>query len=322
MQDKFIQKASIIFNYYFDYSHVEYINAKTKVKIICPEHGEFYQTPDKHLNSKYPCPTCNDLSRVQRHVVCSTPKLSKSIEDYLEKFYTKYDKEVYYVSDYDEYIGITKGNVTVYCSIHDSYKQSTPRNFLISKYPCKYCASESTNESMTKDYEDFLINANLVHGNKYLYPEDNRDTYVNRKSVVKVQCNIHGVFEKKAQNHLSGQGCLRCRLDHLVESGVLSGGYNEKYFEDNPSRRDIPATLYYAKIGSLYKNGITINLKQRIKSLKSKSGLDVKLLYTEQHTLYSSYIKEQKILNYFAENRVYTEWSTELFKHDILNKAV
>jgi len=41
----------------FDYSKVVYINNKTKVCIICTEHGEFWQTPNCHLNGQG-CPTC------------------------------------------------------------------------------------------------------------------------------------------------------------------------------------------------------------------------------------------------------------------------
>ena len=42
------------------------MNAKTLVKIICREHGEFHQTPDKHLQSVYACPICNEESRSSR----------------------------------------------------------------------------------------------------------------------------------------------------------------------------------------------------------------------------------------------------------------
>ena len=44
----------------YDYSKVNYINAKTKVCIICPEHGEFWQTPHNHLSSfrQQGCPNC------------------------------------------------------------------------------------------------------------------------------------------------------------------------------------------------------------------------------------------------------------------------
>ena len=43
----------------YDYSKVEYINAKTKVCIICPIHGEFWQTPYQHLNLKQGCSKCS-----------------------------------------------------------------------------------------------------------------------------------------------------------------------------------------------------------------------------------------------------------------------
>ena len=45
----FINKSNEIHKNRYDYSKVEYVNNKTKVCIICPEHGEFWQRPDKHL---------------------------------------------------------------------------------------------------------------------------------------------------------------------------------------------------------------------------------------------------------------------------------
>ena len=44
-----IEKAKNIHGDKYDYSKVEYINARTKVCIICPIHGEFWQTPSSHL---------------------------------------------------------------------------------------------------------------------------------------------------------------------------------------------------------------------------------------------------------------------------------
>ena len=55
---EFIEKAKKIHNNKYDYSKVEYVNVKTKVCIICPEHGEFWQTPDSHINGKSGCPKC------------------------------------------------------------------------------------------------------------------------------------------------------------------------------------------------------------------------------------------------------------------------
>ena len=55
--DEIIQKFNIIHNNKYDYSKVEYINNKTKVCIICPEHGEFWQAPYAHSYGQG-CPKC------------------------------------------------------------------------------------------------------------------------------------------------------------------------------------------------------------------------------------------------------------------------
>jgi hypothetical protein len=55
--DYFIEKANEKHNNKYDYSKVEYVNAKSKVIIICPEHDEFEQTPNGHLNGRG-CSVC------------------------------------------------------------------------------------------------------------------------------------------------------------------------------------------------------------------------------------------------------------------------
>lgn len=48
---EFIKRAKLVHGDRFDYSLVEYVNARTKVRIICPEHGPFEQQPSGHLQS-------------------------------------------------------------------------------------------------------------------------------------------------------------------------------------------------------------------------------------------------------------------------------
>lgn len=55
--EEFIKRAKEIHGNKYDYSLVDYKNARTKVKIICPEHGVFEQQPRAHLN-KQGCPKC------------------------------------------------------------------------------------------------------------------------------------------------------------------------------------------------------------------------------------------------------------------------
>lgn len=46
----FISKAINKHGTKYDYSLVDYIHSKSKVKIICKKHGVFEQRPNDHLN--------------------------------------------------------------------------------------------------------------------------------------------------------------------------------------------------------------------------------------------------------------------------------
>lgn len=54
----FIQRAKLIHGDRYDYSKVNYKNLNTKVEIICPKHGAFWQTPVNHLYNFQGCPRC------------------------------------------------------------------------------------------------------------------------------------------------------------------------------------------------------------------------------------------------------------------------
>jgi hypothetical protein len=59
----FIRKSKEIYgNDKFDYSEVNYIDAHTKVGIICPKpnHGLFTVSPANHINNQSGCPICNE----------------------------------------------------------------------------------------------------------------------------------------------------------------------------------------------------------------------------------------------------------------------
>ena len=75
-KDTFVEKAKIIHNDRYDYSKVQYVNAHTKVCVICPEHGEFWQTPNNHLNGNG-CPLCKNRK--------IGDVLRDTVEDFIEK---------------------------------------------------------------------------------------------------------------------------------------------------------------------------------------------------------------------------------------------
>lgn len=59
ISNDFINRSDIIHNHKYNYELVEYKNGRTKVSIICKEHGIFYQKAANHLQGQG-CPTCGD----------------------------------------------------------------------------------------------------------------------------------------------------------------------------------------------------------------------------------------------------------------------
>jgi len=66
--EQFIEKAKKIHGNKYDYSKVEYKGYETEICIICPKHGEFWQTPDSHLQGSG-CQKCaNRLSKNENEI--------------------------------------------------------------------------------------------------------------------------------------------------------------------------------------------------------------------------------------------------------------
>lgn len=81
--EDFIKKATDVHSNRYDYSNTSYINTHTKVCIICPEHGEFYQTPHCHMYGQG-CPDCNSSKN---------SKIVQIIESKLNDLKISFEKE-------------------------------------------------------------------------------------------------------------------------------------------------------------------------------------------------------------------------------------
>lgn len=57
-QEDFVKKSIEKHGNEYDYSKSIYINKRTKVEIICPIHGSFFQTPYEHKKGSG-CPKCS-----------------------------------------------------------------------------------------------------------------------------------------------------------------------------------------------------------------------------------------------------------------------
>lgn len=90
-----INRFNDIHNNYYNYSNIVYKNTYTKIKIICPIHGEFEQAPREHLHGKG-CPKCN-LSKGELYIgkLLKNNNIlyesQKSFKDCKDKYSLKFD---------------------------------------------------------------------------------------------------------------------------------------------------------------------------------------------------------------------------------------
>jgi hypothetical protein len=77
--ERFISDSIQVYTNKYDYSKTVYVNFRTKVIIICPEHGEFLQTPDYHLKG-LGCLKCKRAksSNIKVVEIFSCSRLSRS----------------------------------------------------------------------------------------------------------------------------------------------------------------------------------------------------------------------------------------------------
>lgn len=207
--EEFIQKASAIHNGKYDYSKVDYKRNKTKVCIICPIHGEFWQTPDNHLH--YGCIKCGGTYKMD-----TKSFIEKARRIHGDKY--NYDKVEYKT---------TEQKVIITCPIHEDFIQ-TPHDH-ISGHGCPMCGGVFTYTT-----ESFIEAAKKVHGDLYLY---DKVDYKHSDEKVIITCSKHGDFEQVPAAHLSGVGCPRCKRSRGEEIislilDELNIEYKEQYSID------------------------------------------------------------------------------------------
>lgn len=190
-KDEFIEKAKEIHDNKYDYSKVEYVNAKTKVCIICPEHGKFWQTPSAHLKG-HGCKKCGIKIIWEKIGRKTKDEFIKELEEKFGKIY-KYDL-VKWVNCHTK-IKLIYG---------DKIIEQTPTKFLAAKNPITY--------ERVRNTEDFIKKAKQIHGNRYDY---SKTIYKGQNIPVTIICPEHGEFTIKPCYHLDGNGCRLCRISNL-----------------------------------------------------------------------------------------------------------
>lgn len=211
--ETFFEKAKEIHGEKYDYSKIKYVNRNTKVCIICPEHGEFWQTPKEHINGQG-CPKCHNLYSDEKERQEHFLEHVRAIHPDLDFSKTKYVRT-------HDLVTVTCHKLDVFGEEHGDFK-ITPHNLLLG-HGCKKCSNNYLDTSY------FVKKSKLIHGDttydysKTVYGKNNREK-------VCIICPEHGEFYQAPISHLNGRGCPFCKNSHLErEIGSLFKKMNILY---------------------------------------------------------------------------------------------
>lgn len=185
---EFIQQARKIHGILYDYSKTIYVDSKTKIIVVCPEHGEFKQTPHNHLHGQG-CFKCGkeNAGSLQRFTTENFIKKAKKVHG------NKYNySEVKYIN--------SNTKINIICPLHGKFEQ-VPFNHLKGQN-CPKCTG---NIKLTTN--EFVQKASKIYNNKYDYSQAK---YINAKTKIIIICPEHGEFKQEAFSHLQGFGCSKC----------------------------------------------------------------------------------------------------------------
>lgn len=154
--EEWVLKAAPVYNYYYDYSKVEYKDNKTSVIVICPKHGEFHTIPSNHLKGISGCPKCNDelkhkkYSKTSAEFIVDAKKIHGDLYDYSKVNY--YNKQT---------------PITIICKKHGEFEQ-TP-NAHLSGAGCLKCKNKNQTKLFEKLSDTFKeLNFDYEIGVKWL----------------------------------------------------------------------------------------------------------------------------------------------------------
>jgi Zn finger protein HypA/HybF involved in hydrogenase expression len=183
--EKFVEQANII--HHNKYLYLEkYAGDAVKINIYCKTHGNFKQQAGSHLQGNG-CPFC--AKEITKN------KLIKSNSVFLEQAFKIHGDKYIYL---EEYKG-AKVKIKIKCKEHGIFLQNPDKH--LKKCGCPKCA-----KNVKKTKEDFLLEANKIHNNKYIYIDD----YINIVTPIKIKCFKHGEFNQTPDVHLNGHGCPQC----------------------------------------------------------------------------------------------------------------
>lgn len=207
--EDFIRQANQKFNNKFDYSKVIYRNARTKIEIVCPCHGAFFQTPTNHLSiaSSHGCNKCGSEEGGEKNKM--------SFDNFLVKAAVVHNGKY----EYDR---------SSYIKVNDKIKATCPKHGDFSQYGTNHlkgfgCPSCSIGKSYLEEYIDaFLVGHHIdfVKRNRNIIKPWELDFFIPNKNIA-IECN--GVYwhsellGKQRKYHLTKLELCQKRQIRLIQ---------------------------------------------------------------------------------------------------------
>lgn len=118
--------------------------------------------------------------------------------------------------------------VNIICKKHGAFEQ-TPNSHKNGSN-CPICSATKKGKQKRLTIEQFIKKAKKIHNNKYCY---SKSEYITAKEKIIIICPIHGNFKQTVDNHLQGNGCLKCARENSTwktsdweRSGKQSKNFN------------------------------------------------------------------------------------------------
>ena len=199
-KEEFIKKANLIHNFKYDYSLTNYVNSKTKIKIICKKCGViFEQVPLSHLKG-IGCPKCGAIK-------CRITQ-TKSAEDFLTEARKIHgDKYEYDLSTYQN----RERKIRIICPKHGEFFQAAFKH--LTGQGCPNC-SKSKGENLIKNYLNSK-GINFIPNKTFPDLRDigllSYDFYIKEKNLL---IEFNGIQHYKSIEHFGGIKTFHKQLHH------------------------------------------------------------------------------------------------------------
>lgn len=286
--EEFIVKARLKHGDKYDYSKTEYVASRVKIKIICPIHGEFEQTPESHLKPMG-CFKCGyiDYNRAKRHTKDSF------IERANEIHYDFYDYSKINYIDFNT-------EVEIICPKHGVFLQK-PKNHL--KRGCRECTINKLAYNKKETIEKLIVECENSY-NKDISKSFRLNIFVD------LICEKHGLVQGEIRQDLYNIKCPICHKKETKKRKFTKDSFIRLLYEIHNDTLDFSKTEYI-KSNKKVKYICKIHgEKEALPSNLLKGHGCSRCNFDKQKEnpgswSYSSWEKKAKLSNYFDSFKVY-----------------